>query len=354
MSDKKKKKILSIDVGFSSIKSSWRDDFGSTHYERILNAVAQLPNPPEQADDENLFQFLGQWYAVGPSALKLPRSYQIPCDNFDDMMKLYPLWISYLGKRYGGNQGINAFDLVAIGISLAFQDKADELLDKIYEDLLFPPDKRDLFICLPQGVAARKIYEEKGLALRDVDSADKNAVKLRNYLIVDIGLRTIDCCLSINSKSSVIGNMGLDDTGTIQILYRIIDYVYQNFNGLKLTVKEALGILENGQYRKRGVIYNLQDVVNRFCKDYIKYVLDMLEAKFSDEMDRVEAILVLGGGANIINNYIKDPEVIGEITKHFPLSFLQTPESDAELFNSGSFLLLAEKVLEDEEKGIIN
>lgn len=347
MENKKKNKIISIDVGFSSIKVSWKDDFGSTHFERILNAVAKLPNPPESADDENIFQFLGEWYAIGPSALKLPRAYQVPCDNFDEMMNLYPLYISYLGKRYGGDKGISAFDCVAIGISLAFQDKADQLLDKIYDDLLFPPDRRDLFICLPQGVASRKIYEDRGLALRDSDSADKNAVKLKNYLIVDIGLRTCDICLSINQKSSVVGNVGLDETGTIRILYRIIDYIYQNFNGLKLTVKEALGILENGNLKKRGVVYNLQEVVDRFCKDYIKYILDMLEERFSDEVDRVEAILLLGGGANIFANYIEDPEVISEITQHFPITFLQFPERDSELFNAASFLLLAEKLMEE-------
>lgn len=54
-------------------------------------------------------------------------------------------------KKYGGDEGINAFDKLAIGLSMAFNtnDNVDELLDYLYETLNI--NKEDYIYCFAKA-----------------------------------------------------------------------------------------------------------------------------------------------------------------------------------------------------------
>lgn len=346
--NEKKKKILAVDLGFSSCKCAIRDDFGSLNFNRTINCIAQLPDTLQEIDDDSIFQHLGTYYAVGAPALKMSRSSQLSIETFEDLKKIYPIWISYLAKKYGGEEGFDAFSKIVIGLSLAFANESDGLLDYLYDQLCFPPGEefRNLFVILPQGVIAKKAIEKYNLNLRDTDAANRNATKLKNYIIVDSGFNSTDCCVIINGKSSMAGAMGLESTGVINICYKIVDYIYQNFGGLKLTLKEAMEIEETGVFIRRRVTYPMQEVVKKFCIEFIIDTLNLIETHFNDELDRVEGIYWIGGGAHIYSKYKNDPEVVKEVTKHFPQSFLITGEEDMEHMNAVSYLTAIEEMIE--------
>lgn len=350
MSDKKKKKILSIDLGFSSLKISVRDDFGSLIMDRILNVVAKLPEEPSESDDFSVFRFLDNFYCVGANALKMSRESQLSIETIQDLKAIYPIWLSYIAKKYGGSEGFNAFSKIIIGLSPAFADYADEILEHIYDTLLFQPGDRNLFVVLPQGVIAKKCIEKYNLSLRDTDAANRNATKMKNYIIIDSGMNSTDLAVITSGRSSMAGSIGLAATGCINICYKIVDYIYHNFNGLKITVKEAMEVMEQEVYIRRRVTYPLHDIVRQFKKEFIADTLNLLETNLGDELDRVEGVYWLGGGAHIYEELKDDPEVIKEVTKHFPLDFLKTSENDQEFFNSVAYLLVGEEMV---EKGLI-
>lgn len=340
-----KKKILAIDCGFSSLKISEKDSYGAIRMERIINAVAQLPEAPLETDDKDVFSFLGEYYCLGPTALKVPREYIIEVNDWDSLKKVYPVWISYLVKKYGGDQGFEAFDKIVIGLSLAFMNKGDEILEHLYDTLLFNSERRDLFVVLPQATAARVVYEKYGTALRDTDQANRNATKLKNYIIDDIGFYSQDIVSVLNSRSSAGGNVGVENSGVIVICYKLVDYIYKNFNGLKISLKEAMSILENKNFIRRRVTYDMKDVVDQFSKEFIRDTLNLLEEKMASTLDNAEAVLIIGGGAHIFSNFKDDPDVIAEIEKHFPKEFLTYPEADSEHYNARSYLMIVDDLL---------
>lgn len=340
------KKILSIDLGFSSCKLAMKDQWGSLTFDRIINCTAQLDaNNIQETDDESVFRFLDNYYALGVPALKMPRSSQIDLQTFEDLVSIYPIWISYIVKKYGEGRGFDNFEKIAIGLSPGFADRSDELLNHLYESLLFPPDKRDLFVVLPQGVIAKKALEKYNLSLRDTDAANRNATKLKNYIIMDSGFLTTDFAAVIGGKSSMSGAKGIPNSGCITICHKIVDYIYQQFSGLKLTLKEAMEVMESGVYIRRRVSYPMQEQVKQFSIEWIADTLNLLETHFGDELDRVEGVYWLGGGAHIYANLKDDPEVIKEVTKHFPQNFLITSETDQEQYNAVAYLTTIEEML---------
>jgi len=65
----KKPRILSIDLGYSSVKYSFVDDNGALVNDKFISAVAKLPNAPIQTDDESVFSLNGEYYVIPENAL---------------------------------------------------------------------------------------------------------------------------------------------------------------------------------------------------------------------------------------------------------------------------------------------
>ena len=176
--DSKKYRILSVDLGYSAIKVCYQDQQGVLKYEKFISAVAKFPDKILEEDGDKMFTMNGITYLVGESALKVPKSYLIEIVDYDSMKACYPILLSYLLQRYK-NQGLT-FDKVVLGLSMAFVDKTDDLLEYLYESLLM--DKAtNYFIVLPQGLSCKESYRKVGLSLQEKSSE----VKMNSYIILD-------------------------------------------------------------------------------------------------------------------------------------------------------------------------
>ena len=333
-------RLLSIDLGYSSTKVVYYNENGILQFDKFISAVAKIDNPME-ADDDVMFRLGVNYYILGTAALKVPRSLLLNLENFDDLKTAYPVWISYLLKKYGG---ANSFDKVVLGLSMAYSNRADELLQYLYETLMI--EKEDYFMCLPQGLSCKLAYSECGLDIRE--TSKHNDFRMRNYIILDGGFLTCDMCNVANGTASAGAAIGVPNTGIICIAYDVIDYLFKEFN-MKASVKEAQTIIDNnGRFSRRGKEYNISTKIDEFTKKYLSNVLKLLEEKFGEAVDAVEGILVCGGLSYFFKKYIDDPQMIKEIEKHFPVSFLHFPVVDSEFFNSYSYLRAAEKILDQD------
>jgi hypothetical protein len=333
-------RLLSIDLGYSSTKVVYYNENGILQFDKFISAVAKIDNPME-ADDDVMFRLGVNYYILGTAALKVPRSLLLNLENFDDLKTAYPVWISYLLKKYGG---ANSFDKVVLGLSMAYSNRADELLQYLYETLMI--EKEDYFMCLPQGLSCKLAYSECGLDIRE--TSKHNDFRMRNYIILDGGFLTCDMCNVANGTASAGAAIGVPNTGIICIAYDVIDYLFKEFN-MKASVKEAQTIIDNnGKFSRRGKEYNISTKIDEFTKKYLSNVLKLLEEKFGEAVDAVEGILVCGGLSYFFKKYIDDPQMIKEIEKHFPVSFLHFPVVDSEFFNSYSYLRAAEKILDQD------
>lgn len=337
-------RLLSIDLGYSNVKISRYNEEGVLQFDKFISAIAKIPNPLE-ADDNVMFKLGLDYFILGTPALKIPRSYLLNLENFEDLKTAYPVWISYLLKHYGGQE---KFDHVVIGLSMAFVDKTEELLQYLYETLMI--DTPGYFLCLPQGLSCKLAYSECGLDIRE--TSKHNDLRMRNYLILDGGFLTCDICNIANGTAAAGSAIGIPNTGVICISYDVMDYLFKTYE-MRVSVKEAQTIVDNGGiFSRRGKKYDISSKVDEFTRKYLVNVLKLLEDKFSEALDALEGILVCGGLAYFFKKYIDDPQMIKAIERHFPISFLHFPTTDSEYFNTYSYLRIAEKKLSSSNVGV--
>lgn len=330
-----KPNILAVDLGYSSVKCAYYNESDVLQLEKFISCTAKVDSPLE-SDDDSLFQLGTGYYVLGTPALKVPRSQQIKLNSWEGLLEIYPVWISFLLKKYGGRE---KFTKVAIGLSLAFKDKADELLDKLEKTLMIP---KDYFFILPQGLIAKKIYYEYGLNINE--ASKKNNTKVQNVLIVDGGFLTLDVCNVINGTASSSATIGIENSGVICISYKLVEYIFKQY-GISISIKEAQVIVDNdGAWKRRGRLYDLSAQVKQFTLEYLVDVLNLLENKFGEALDGLDAVLIVGGVAYFFKKYME--ELTPEIEKHFPLSFIQIPEIESEFYNAFGFLKAAYELVE--------
>lgn len=334
-------RLLSIDLGYSSVKVAYYNEEGVLQFEKFISSTAKL-NKPMEVDNDVMFQLGDSYFILGTPALKVPRSCLLSLESFEDLKVAYPVWISYLLKKYQ-QEGGKPFDKVIIGLSMAFSDRADELLENLYQTLMIQDP--NFFICLPQGLSCKLAYSERGLDIREISK--KNDYKMRNYLILDGGFQTCDICNVANGTASAGAAVGIPQTGIIRIAYDVKDYLFKNYE-MEVSVLEAKNIVDNnGVFTRRGREYNIGSAVDEFTKKYLENILALLEREFGESIDVVEGILICGGLSYFFKKYINDDDVIKRIEKHFPISFLKFPVVDSEYFNAFSYLRIVEKRLEE-------
>lgn len=331
--------ILAIDLGFGSVKVAFiSPDSGELILDKYISATAKLDERPDDFDQDNTFQLQESYYVLGPQALKLPRNYLLPLSDFETLKVVTPVWISFLVNKYQRNLGIK-FEKICIGLSLVYKDRAQEMLDYLSEVLMVSPD---MFICLPQGTAAKVALQEYGLSL---DPAKRTQFKFDSFVLEDLGSNTIDVALITGSMSSTASSLGLENQGVCKILFDIIDFVYKS-TGVQIQPDEAKVILDSGIFRRRGRNYDLSEQVKQFTIKYLIGILDLADSnpKLSSLIDNVQRIILIGGGAELWRKYL--PEIQKEIEKRgYPSNFWVIPEKNSEYFNAISYLLIGNKIM---------
>lgn len=330
-------RLLAIDLGYSAVKVAYYNEGGALQLEKYTSAVAKIDDPMD-IDNDVMFRVKADTYVLGDYALKLSRSLLMPLETFEDMKAVYPVWIAYLLKKFGG---MEKFDHVIIGLSLAFSDRADELLSSLYEALLI--EKPNYFICLPQGLSCKLAYSEHGL---NINSTSKNTMKLKNYIVMDGGFLSIDICAVINQSSSAGAAIGVPNTGVICIAYDVADYLFREHQ-IKVSIKEAAHIVDSGGIvQRRGRKLDISQQLKLFIKKYLGNVLTLLEDKYSEYLDACDGLIILGGLAYFFQRYWDEPEVIAEIEKHFDRDFIHiSTDGLSEFYNAFSYLRFAEERL---------
>ncbi len=334
-------RLISIDLGYSNVKICYYNEDGALQFDKYISAVAKIDNPME-IDNDVMFNLPGttDTYVMGAASLKLSRNYLIDLHDYESLKNVYPVWISYILAKYGG---IDSFDHVIIGLSLAFSDKADDLLEHLYDTLMI--QKENYFYVLPQALSCKLGYSLKGLDITDTKTGATGSTELQNYIILDGGFYTLDWATVLGSKASAGAAIGIKDSGVIQIVYNIIDYLFKTYQ-MKVSLKEGQNILDNeGVFVRRGRKYDISDKVREFTKKYIGDVFNLLETNAGDSMDSSDGIICVGGLAYFLGKYENDPEVLSEIEKHVSKSFIHYPTHHAEFYNAFSYLKAGEKML---------
>jgi len=330
--------ILSVDIGFSNVKYCYYSEDGVLQFDKYISAIAKIPDPLT-LDNDSLFQLGLDYYLISTPALKVDRNLLLPMETFENLMEVYPIHVSYLLNKFN-KEGRNVNRMV-LGLSLAFKDRADELLDHLYNTLCIEPST-NFFSILPQGLSAKIAYSEVGSNIKEI--AKRNETKMESFGIVDGGFNSVDVAICIGQNAAAAA-VGLANTGVINIAFNLKDYLYKQY-GLVVSVKEAQTIIdsEDKVLVRRGRVIDLSEEVDKFSKKYLVDVLNLIEERFGNYLDNLDGILFCGGIAYYINRYKES--IRTEIEKHFPMSFIHTPEILSEYYNCYSYMKIAEKMIQ--------
>lgn len=342
--ENKKKKYISLDVGFHACKVCYIDEDGLMQVDKFPSAVCKLPNPAEVDDTNNgqVFQIGPDWWAVAETALKCPKDLLMPLTTFEDMLAVYVPICSYVANKYGN--GFDSFDNFIIGVSITFQDKVNSLLNHLMTSLNFSDEKDGYFICLPQGVSAKYCYFQYGL--NPGSKTEKSKVRMSDFLIVDFGGETLDLSLVLQGSSSTGIKLGIDGVGCNNIAFKVVDYIYKTY-GFQISFKTAQVIVEGDNIlTRRGREIDLKDVIKTLKKNYIRDILNLIDEKCGEILNSISGMLIVGGGAMIFKELYDDPDVEKEIEKHFSKNFIKIPEMP-EYYNAISYLKIGEKILNE-------
>lgn len=336
-----KKICLGADIGYGFCKCSYLEN-GRLKLDKYISAVCQLDQKPIEMSDQ-IFQLGADYYALDTAATKFPRSLLLPLETFEDLMRVYPVWVSYLVSKYGGWDNIS---LLVLGLSLQWTNKADEMLEHIYNSLNIDKDTHRIAM-VGQGAICSYIYNISGL--NPLELTAKSQLKAKNYVIVDVGTETCDAALVVGGKSTNV-RFGMANTGVIRVAYDIVDYVYKMY-GLQISIRDAQTLIDSDSTSliRRGKQIVLGDKIVEFEKKYIQNILELVENQFAEALDQAEMLLICGGGGYIFKKLMNDPEVVAEIEKHFSPDFIQIPEA-SEFYNAISYMRVGEKFLKEEEE----
>ena len=254
------------------------------------------------------------------------------------MKEIYPVVISYFLNKFSHIK----WDKVAIGLSMAFSDKADDLLSFLYESLLINPETQ-FFVCLPQGLACKAAFAKYGKNVKN-SNIHMTDNKLDSYVICDGGYLSVDICAVIDQKSAAGATIGIPDTGVICISRKVADYIYKTYE-YRISTKEAQTVVDSGILTRRGKVIDLSDIVDKYTREYLSDILNLLENRYSSQLDASNGLLIVGGLSHFFAKYLEDEQFKKEVEKHFPVSFIHVPTDFGEYYNSISYMLITEKLM---------
>lgn len=323
--------ILSIDVGFGSTKITYLDPANRLINKSFITGLAKKVDSGIFTD-ENSVELDGVKYLCFDRALLVPGNQQIQVTDFESLCLATPIFI----KKIEMELGIK-FDHIIAGLSIAMVDQTDQYHQRIYSSLGLPPENVKV---LQQGVGGWYTYKCYGLDPYKQISQD---VKMENYLLVDIGHNTMDVISVLGGKLSEDTVAGITGAGTTWIAQKLMQWFLKEYK-VDITQANARELVQKRQWPYRGVTIDLNPIINQIGVEYATYIVNTLESKFSDSMMNRQGLLLIGGSALILNQFIEDiPEVKQLFHAHFGEYFINIPNVP-EYYNSIGYYLLGTRL----------
>lgn len=289
--------VIGIDTGFGHTKYCLKDKKGSMALKKFPSVVALCPDDIEE--DENIAHMEGKNYYVGSLALKQDYRLIKEITTYKDLEAYAPLLVEEIVRK----EKLKPSDVehIVVGLALAHKDNAQSFQKRLEKFSINGVEYTPKVDIIPQGVGAVK-------ALQDFWS--QNDEEPNDYLLVDIGFSTIDVVLVYDKniqKGRLNQNNSFEKKGVIQIAELMQKHIKQTY-GTNITNKEALKIIVEGKYKLRGQEHDLNELIADLKSSYTKDIMNFLESKYANEIDKLDAFVFVGGGG-----YFIDPQYAAHV-----------------------------------------
>ena len=282
----RKTEVIGFDPGFGDDKFAFRNEKGEIVLKKESSVVAKAP---QGAVDMPLFE--GERYYLGDIALARGSQEIIELDDYSSLEKTAPLFLWRGLKDY--NIDKNTIKKIVTGLSFAQMNHGKSFLKRLSKFKINNEtfDFTDKVLITPQGVGAKYAidhYFPEGP---------------ETYLIIDIGMYTIDAVDVISGVVRPENVHGYKDEGVIRIARNIQDHIAEEFQE-HVSLKEVKEILQEKSFFLAGEDYDLSEKIKELSEAYTKATIRNLQERFQREFKKYRRIYFVGGGAHFIDTSI--------------------------------------------------
>lgn len=315
------KTILAVDTGFGDTKVIFGDSTGVKNLYKFPSAIAQVEHN-ELINDSSLIHYAGAHFYVGDDALAVQNKSIVDISDYDVLEKAAPLFVLKAMK----DLNIQVPDVIVLGLSIAQIANSGYYKDAIQD--IFKSAGKDVHIfVLPQGASAKLAIDKYGIEFPDLAKQFNPSI---NYVLCDVGFNTLDICQIINGRTSSNLLRGIEKQGAVVIASNLVKSIKEK-HGIDLTIPEARKVLSENQFKRRGVSYEVADLILAAKVAYADNLKVIIEDQFGDILDKVDSLFIVGGGSYFMQN-LNDP-------------FFKVPKSQGEFYNViGYYLFGSEQV----------
>lgn len=321
--------IMGIDVGYGDVKVVIGTTNEITHQFKFSSAIARAHKASSIRDTRIHEVKIGDDVAnvyVGPDALNLPSSSIIDISNYDLLEDYAPAFIAK-ALQVAGIESTQISVLVC-GLSVSQLNMSGYFKERISQ---FTVDQRgykfDTVFLLPQGAGSKLAFDKYGDHFPEAITENPS----RTFVGCDMGFNTLDLFYVTEGKTSPNLFEGIEQAGVTKIAKDLANLVSEKFQK-SITIREAKEILDSGVYKLRGTRYDMKDEIKEVCTHYSKEILQLIEEKYGDIIDKCDFVCLLGGGAKIVN--IED-------------DFFKVVKNKSEFYNAIGFYLFGTKQLKE-------
>jgi plasmid segregation protein ParM len=287
-----------IDVGFSDTKIVFKNSKEDNNYKyfKISSAVSYSSgNNKEDIFFKNKnYKYLDRYYFVGEDAV----FDSISNRNFEFLQKYTPLLI-YVGLKQSNIEKITRSGL---GLPLNYYKLANvEALLKSIKETPIEDELLDIgnIKVFPQGVGILLDY----ILNHQGSFIEEN--KLKSGIVVDIGYNTVDVVafekgIANKEKSNMFERYGIS-----KLINKLSNELQLKYD-ITLNDYETRDIFLKGYIPLYGKNVEIKPLIAQLVEIYADEVINIIKSKWDDVLRRSDILILAGGGAYYIKDYVPE------------------------------------------------
>lgn len=323
------------DIGFGDNKvAAGNYSQGIFKLFKFPSAVAPV-SQTEYFQDSRVISMGDKTYYVGDDAMRVETSLIQDVVEYKHLEEFQPLFIHYVLRSLGCNDK-NYPKYYVLGLSVAHIQNSGYFKQKA-ENYFKVMGWNTKVIVLPQGAGVKVAHDAYGTSFPKMPDDFVGAAS--NFLIADLGFNTLDVIHVLNGKLTPTNVRGIPNKGVVVLAARLHAHINRVY-GMSYSVKEVKEFLDLGYMKVRGKTIPLTEPIAQFKKDYLALLEQIMEKEFGSIMNKVEYVLLSGGGAYFFKNHVDGDQ------------FYHTPKTHSEYYNAIGYFEHAKKTFLAEPKPV--
>lgn len=289
------KVILGLDIGYSFCKVVVGNQNGEIIKQFKFPSIIGISRYIEGVENDKIVHYDENYYMVGEDASSLPSQNIINLDAYKNLEYFGPLLLNHAVKL----AKLKRVDLVVSGLSIAQIQNSGYFQNALEHFIVDGIEYNYKVLLLPQGAGAKLAIDKYG---SNFPIEQREFLGESSYVIVDLGFNTLDLVLVSKGVTDPNLFVGIEQHGLMKIATQVAKLIHEKHQR-NLSLLEAREVLDTGVYKLRGQKYNYTDEIQEIKKEYLKEILNLINQKYGEVLDKQQFVMLCGGGSYIFKSH---------------------------------------------------